>query len=544
MALKALMLRKKIDLKKREMEKLLAQNEEIKKREQELVASVDEVTNEEEQAAVEERAAQIEADQASVAGEIEQLQTVIDGLENELAQEEAEQKAPAAEVTAPAENERSNETMNSTRQFFGMSMQERTAFVQREDVKSFLDATRTCIKERRALTNVGLTVPQVMLGLLRENINEYSKLYKHVNVRQIAGEGRQLIMGNVPEGIWTECCANLNELDLAFFDLTLDCYKVGGYYAVCNAALQDSDIDLAAEILNALGKAIGKALDKAILFGRNTASYQNMPLGIASRLVQTEQPAGYPATARTWEDLHTSNVKSIADSVTGTALISAIVTNAGAIKSDYATGEKVWVMNGKTYTQLMAATVAVDANGRVVAGMADIMPVIGGRIETLGFVPDNMIIGGYFDLYTLGERAGNQFATSEHVRFLADQTVFRGIARYDGAPAIAEGFVLIMINGGTGSTAVAGVTFGVDEANSVKDIRLNTATATVAPGATIQLYAITAPGSGAVSWASATPAKATVNSVTGVVTGVSTGSSVITATANGLTASCTVTVAS
>lgn len=541
MALKALMLRKRIDLKKRELDKLLAQQEEIQKREQELVASVDEVTNEEEQAAVEEQAAQIEQDQAAVNESIDQLKNAITGLENELAQEEAEQKTPAEE---PKEIERSNNTMISTRNFFGMSMQERTAFVAREDVQQFLNDTRTCIKERRALNNVGLTVPQVMLGLLRENIENYSKLYKHVNVRQIGGEGRQLIMGTIPEGIWTECCANLNDLDLSFFDLTLDCYKVGGYFAVCNASLQDSDLDLAAEILEALGQAIGKALDKAILFGRNTAAYQNMPLGIASRLVQTEQPAGYPATAREWQDLHTSNVKSIDASVTGAALISAIVLNSGAMKGNYSRGEKVWVMNEKTYTQLMAATVSVDANGRIVTGVADTMPVIGGAIEVTEIVPDNMIVGGYFDLYTLGERAGNQFATSEHVRFLADQTVFRGIARYDGAPAIAEGFILIMLNGGTGSTAVAGVTFGADEANSVKDIRLNTATATVAPGATIQLYAITAPGTGEVSWASATPAKATVNSATGVVTGVSTGSSVITATANGLTASCTVTVAS
>ena len=68
-----------------------------------------------------------------------------------------------------------------------------------------------------------------------------------------------------------------------------------------------------------------------------------------------------------------------------------------------------------------------------------------------------------------------------------------------------------------------------------------TNTATVKVGQTKKLKAITAPGKGTVTWISATSTKATVAD-DGTVTGVSTGSSVITATCNGLTASCTVTV--
>ena len=55
--------------------------------------------------------------------------------------------------------------------------------------------------------------------------------------------------------------------------------------------------------------------------------------------------------------------------------------------------------------------------------------------------------------------------------------------------------------------------------------------------ATLVPYGIEA----AVTWASATTAKATISSA-GVVTGVASGSSVITATAGGYSASCTVTV--
>ena len=75
--------------------------------------------------------------------------------------------------------------------------------------------------------------------------------------------------------VWTDCCANLNELSLTFYDLELDCWKVGGYFAVCNANLEDSDLNLASELLTAIGKAIGLALDKAILYGLGT----RMPKG-------------------------------------------------------------------------------------------------------------------------------------------------------------------------------------------------------------------------------------------------------------------------
>ena len=460
MALKALMLRKKIDLKKKELAGLRASMADIEKREAELVVSVEEVTTEEEQQTVQEAVDALTDEKEKLEGSVEELDKVIKDLEAELDAVEKEQDTEPQPQPQPEvkPEERSMRHMNMT-----MTKRDRlAAIVTRDDAKAFLAEVRTAIREKRAITNAGLLVPEVMLGLIRENIEDYSKLYKHVTVRQIGGTGRQLVMGAVPEAIWTDCCANLNELTIAFNDLELDCFKVGGYFAVCNATLEDSDIALAAELLTALGQAIGLALDKAILYGRNATGTQKMPQGVVSRLVQTEAPTGYPATARAWADLHTTNVITIPAATTGADLIAAIVTASGAMKGKYARGEKVWAMNETTYTALMAATVGVDAAGRIVAGMADVMPVVGGAIEVLSFIPDNVIIGGYFDLYILAERAGRQFASSEHVRFLQDQTVFKGTARYDGAPAIAEAFVAIGIKG---TTPNATMTFASDTAN-------------------------------------------------------------------------------
>lgn len=447
MALKALILRKKIDEAKKKLDALRAKDAEFESRQAEIVKAIEEAETEEDTATVEEAADAFEGEKKAHEDEKNSLDEEIRELEAELEKEEE------AQDTEPKKEERKEEKMNIPEKRDRLE-----ELVTRENVKAYLDEVRSSIQQKRALTNVGLTIPTEIIGLIRENIIRYSKLYSHVNVRRLGGDGRLIVMGAVPEAVWTECCANLNELSLVFNDVEVDCYKVGGYYAVCNAALEDSDVDLAAEITAALGQAIGLALDKAILYGTGT----KMPLGVMSRLVQTSQPAGYPATARTWVDLHTSNIKAIATSVKGKDLFAAIATNLAAMKGSYSRGEKVHCMNEATYSKIVAEAVQVDSAGAIVSGVNGAMPVVGGVIEVLPFIPDNVIISGYFDLYLLAERAGQKFATSEHVRFLADQTVMKGTARYDGQPVIAEAFVAQGINN---TTPNASMTFASDTAN-------------------------------------------------------------------------------
>ena len=463
MAIKALMLRKKIDLKQKELAKLAEARADLEKREAEAEKAIEEVETDEQMTAVQETVDALKEERTKLEADESGLNDQIRQLESELEETEKEEEAEPAPQPEPEVREKKKEEKKMIRSNVVMTKRDRLAeLVLRDDVKAYLSEVRAAIKEKRALTNIGLLIPEVFLGMLRENIEEYSKLYKHVNVHRISGTGREVVMGAVPEAIWTDCCANLNELSLAFNDVEVDCYKTSGFFAVCNANLEDSDIELASELLVALGQAIGLSLDKAILYGRNANTTQKMPQGIVSRLVQTAAPTGYPATARAWADLHTSNIISLTAGLTGSALFAALVIAAGAAKNKYGRGVKTWVMNETTHTKLLAAAVTINAAGAIVSGMGNTMPVLGGDIEILDFVPDNVIIGGYFDLYLLAERAGAKFATSEHVRFLQDQTVFKGTARYDGVPVIAEGFVAIGLEA---TTPTAAMTFPADTAN-------------------------------------------------------------------------------
>lgn len=441
------------------LEKLETEKAELEKREAELAKDIEAAETDEQKKVVEEAVKEFRSTQQKNKEDRETLEKRVADIEAEIADLEKNQEEPEPEKDPQPDVRKDNKKM-ITRTLGRMSVEETREFVEREDVKTLLAQVREAYANKRDITGAELTIPQVMLGLLRENIENYSKLYRHANVVAVSGEAVMPVMGTIPEAVWTQCCGNINKLNLTFNAAEVGCWKVGGYFQLCRATEEDSAVDLAGEIVTALGAAIGLALDKAIVFGLGT----RMPLGVFTRLAQTSKPADYPDSERAWADLHTSNITTITSTnSTGVKLFQSIVTASGAAKGKYSRGEKTWVMNEKTYTALQAEGLSVNAAGAIVTGVAATMPVIGGAIEVLDFMPDNVIIGGYFDLYLLAERAGTNIQRSDEVKFLEDAAVFKGTARYDGKPVIAEGFVAIGINNVTPSAS--GITFAADEAN-------------------------------------------------------------------------------
>ena len=441
MALKALLLRSKLDAKKKELEALRAKDADFEKREAELETAIGEMTeetSEEDRQEVEKQAEtfQTEKDEHDTAkGELE---AEVERLENEIAEEEKR----SAAMQKGEQRERGAENTMETRRFFNMTAQERDAFFAREDVRDFLQRAREFGNQKRAVSGAELLIPEVMLDLVRENIQNYSKLLSKVRLRRVPGNARQPIMGTVPEGIWMEAVGKLNELDFKFTQVEVDGYKVGGFVAIPNSILEDSDIALATELLTGIGQAIGLALDKAIVFGTGV----KMPTGIFGQL-----PAGNKVTIT-------------AANSTDAKLFKEIVKASGNAKSEYSDGEKFWAMSEKTKTNMLAEAISFTAAGAIASGVNNTMPVIGGDIVTLSFMPENMIVGGYGDMYLLAERAGTKLEQSEHVMFIEDNTVFKGTGRYDGKPVIEGAFVAIGINGTAPSAE--GITFAEDKANA------------------------------------------------------------------------------
>ena len=548
MALKVLMLNASINAKRRELEALEAKDADLEARQAELTADIQAASTEEERKVVEEAVTAFDAEaeahesaKAALSAEISSLQTRLDELEHN--------DPPAPQAGAEHHQERMNTDMNTIdiralpmnkRAFDALPMAKRQEIVAREDVKTFLAQLRSFKGAKASVSGADLLVPEILLDLIAENRFRYSKLLNRIRVRQLSGKGKQPVAGLIPPAIWVGACKRLNEIDIQFNEVTLDDYKNAAIVAVCNTDLEDSDIGLAAFIVEAISQAIGMSDDMAILYGKGAA--YNMPLGIVTRLAQTAKPDSYPVNAPAWVDLHTSNIKSLSADLTGAAFWAALTVATGNTFSRYARGNQFWAMNSKTYNLLKSKAITFTASGDVVANIFGVLPIINGDIDILEFMPDGDIVGGYGDLYLWGQRRGMTIGADEYgfTNRVNDQTIFFGKERADGLPVIPQSFVAINIQGNTPASEIL---FPTDDANTVSGIMLNTSTASVAGTGTVQLEAILLPYGveGDVTWTSATTSKATVNS-SGLVTGVTAGSSVITASCNGKTASCTVTV--
>lgn len=550
MALRILMLRREIERKEQELAALRELDAGFETREAELESSINEVNTDEERSAVEAEIETFENERDAHNSSVTALEGEIETLRGRLAEEERnapQLRQPAA--PAAANIERSDAAMLTNinirslpmnqRAFDALPLAQRQAIVGQDDVKAFLTQLRSFKGQSRAVTGVDLTIPVVFLDIISENLYRYSKLLRRVRVRNVRGTTRQTVSGIVPEAVWTEMCAMLNELDFTFNQVELDGFKVAGIVAVCNSDLEDSDLDLAAAIIEMISESLGLAKDKSILYGKGAGS--KMPLGIVTRLAQTAQPEGYPAVAPAWEDLHLTNLITLQANLTGAEFWSALTLATGNTFNRYARGTQFWAMNSKTYNLLKSKAITFTASGDVVANVYGVLPIINGDIDILEFMPDGDIVGGYGDLYLWTQRSGMTIGMDEtgFTNRLKDQTVFFGKERADGTPVIARAFVAINISGQAPATSM---TFAGDKANTLAGLMLP-ATATLVAGQTLPLQAIPLPfGIKAdVTYSSGTPAHATVDA-NGVVTGVAAGTSVITVTAGGFTATCTVTV--
>lgn len=509
MALKAIMIAKKLEMKRAAFDELVAKDSEFETRSAEIEKAIGEAKTEDEQKAVEEALEKYTEEEAAHNEEKEKLSAEIKGLEKDLEDAEKDQPEPKGEPEPKKKDERNDFTMNTinirslpmnVRAFDALPKEQRDAIVAQPDVQTFFAELRNASRSKRDVTGGELTIPVVFLDLIAENMYRYSKLMRRIRIRNVNGEARQTIAGTVPEAVWTEMCGAINELTFGFNQITLDGFKVAGYVPVCNSLLEDNDVNLASWIVEMLSEAIGLAKDKAILYGKGAG--QKMPLGIVTRLAQESKPSDYPANAPAWVDLHTSNIITIPTDSTGEAFWAALAVAAGNTFTRYSRGERFWAMNSKTLATLQSKAILATALGRYVTFDGMTMPIIGGDVEILEFIPDGDIVGGYGNLYLWAQRSGMTIEASREVQFIQDNTVFRGKERADGMPVIPGAFVAININGASVTTSMV---FAADTANNAKLSGLTVGSMTLSPAFDSNVLSYSANATAATAAVTATP---------------------------------------
>lgn len=432
------------------------------------LAEMTDETSAEERAAFDAECAEIEAEDKAITAEEEANTTRAAELDGKISAAEAEEqelkeRAQAARAQKPAETPAENNTERGgvTIMPYADERARRAAEIREicrnDEVRNFIGV----IKEKRAVQGATYTIPTLMQPMIVEAIKRNSKLYRHVNADAIKGDGQYNVLAAAPEAVWTATTGKINELAMGINQFLTHGSKLAGFVPVPNPYLEDSVEDLAGIVVDLLGQSNGYALDKAILYGTGT----NMPVGIVTRLAATQAPAWWQASMPAFTALNATHIgKASAASVKGVDLYREMVGVLGLAEQKHlGKGGLFWAMNQTTFTKLKQELISINAAGAVVTGAEPVMPVIGGAVELLDFVPAGNIVGGYGQEYKLVQRKGIQIALSEHAQFIEDNTLFKGTSRWDGLPYYGEGFAAFSL---TTAAVTTSVTFAADTANA------------------------------------------------------------------------------
>lgn len=480
------------------------------------LGEITETSTDEERNAVSSAVDTFEQERSANAAEIARIQGEIDTRSAEIARLEAEQTPPPATPTVSNSNTRNNDhherslvPMNNTteRRWFGLTYAERDALMQSEQVRTFLKQIREARAQQRSVTGGELGIPDGFLPILRDLTYQESKFLRYCFTTSFRGTTRQNVAGVAPEAIWTEMKDRLNEIDIDFWQLTMDGFMVGGYMAVPNSVLMDdSDLSLTTTILQALASSLAKAIDKSIWFGTG----ESMPVGIITRLAAQTKPTWWGSQQGDFTDLHTSNILKLdLAAKNGVEFFRPLVAALAVAKPDYSNGTVIWVMNRKTHMDIQSRALAFNDAAALVAGVSNSIPIVGGEIVEWEVMPDNEIAGGYMSLYRSVEREGTTIESNTNVRWLENQTCFKGMQRRDGKPAIGEAFVLVNYGNVQPTTTT---TFGKDRANTAIGTLIVTTAAGSANGKSV--VTVAGNGSGKLKYQTAGQAIAVANGET------------------------------
>ena len=226
------------------------------------------------------------------------------------------------------------------------------------------------------------------------------------------------VFGGV-QASWLGESADLSTVrEPTFMQIALTARKLTGYTRASNELIADSAISLESIIGQLFPQAIAYFEDEAFMNGTGAGQ----PLGIinADALISVAKETGQAATTLVYENLIKMFARMLPQSL----------------------NRAVWVMHPDTFPQLATLSLAVGTGGSAVwlsnaAGGAPATilgrPVVfSEKCQTLGTAGD--VYFADFGYYLIGDRMALQMASSPHVRFNNDETVWRFTQRVDGRP--------------------------------------------------------------------------------------------------------------
>lgn len=342
----------------------------------------------------------------------------IERIENELA--DLDERAKKAGEKAPTKTtERGEEKMNK---YQARELLRTGEYYERAEVKEFYEK----LKNIRSVTGGELAIPEIIMNRIFDIMGDYTTLYPLVDKIGVNGTTRILIDTDEAAATWMEQSAAIPTGNVGTItNVDFDGYKVGKVTFVDNYMIQDSIVNVDEYVTRKIARSIAKALDAAIAKG--TGSTNKQPDGIIPKLAAN----------------HKVSVEADTD------LLKNLVSKVGLIDDGTdSVGEIVAVMKRSTYyNRLIGYSINTDSNGNLVGKVPNLSQpdLLGLKIVFNNNLDNDTVLFGDFAKYTLVEREAITIDSSDQVKFVEDQTAFRGKGRFDGKPTNVNAFVLVTI---------------------------------------------------------------------------------------------------
>ena len=415
--LKQLKIQKALELKRQRLEEIQTKVIEIEKRSEDLQAALNEAKNEDDLKVVEQEITTIETESGDFETEKKTIESEIEELERELADIVNRGKQSAKESQTRDKGESLQMNRNQVRELL-----KNGEYYKRSEVIEFYEK----FKNLRAVTGGELTIPEIVVSRIMDILGDYSTLYPIVDRIQVKGTARILIDTDTTPATWVEMNAPIPTGDVGTIaSLDFDGFKVGKVTFVDNGMLMDSVINLDEYVSKKIARAIGLALDGAILNGTGVAGKQ--PEGIIPAVPAENKVTVAAATAK------------MADYVKPIGLIDTGMDSVGDITA---------VMTRATYyAYFLEMSINVNSDGNVVGKLPNLTrpDILGIPVVFNNSMAPDQVLYGEFLQYTLVERENITIDSSDQVRFVEDQMAFRGKGRFDGKPTKVEAFALVTI---------------------------------------------------------------------------------------------------
>lgn len=253
MALRTLVLNKRIREKRERLTQLEATREELRSRETQLESDIEAAQTDEERAAVDEAIETFDREQNENNEQISAIEGEIADLERELEQAESSQNRAADQQQEHRENGADHQRRENDMPIQNMNTRAARRALTREtlihpEVRTFYESLTTMIQTRAqngSLSSTELVIPEIVMDRIEDRMGDYATVANEVETLNVGGTSRIILDGADPEAVWVEQSGAISQIEGGFAKVEFDGWKLAGYMAIPNDIIEDSLINLA-----------------------------------------------------------------------------------------------------------------------------------------------------------------------------------------------------------------------------------------------------------------------------------------------------------